>query len=100
MVDQHGATSKSYTISNTFWILQKTYSKWPTYLLEIVANCLQLDPVYRKSAAQLLDMKFFTLGMFIKRFDQELAIKLKYDRNSQSIIQSDDSFSSSYIMPQ
>lgn len=52
-------SSKSYIVTNTAIALQKVYKEWPTCLLEIVAHCLQLNPVHRKNAKQLLSMKFF-----------------------------------------
>lgn len=71
---------KSYTISNTALTLQKIYPNWPTNLLKIVAHCLQLNPIDRMNAAQLLDMDFFTVGMFMSNFDKELKNKLKYEQ--------------------
>ncbi|XP_016659106.1 cyclin-dependent kinase-like 2 [Acyrthosiphon pisum] len=71
--------SQSYTASKTAMALRKVYACWPIYLVEIVTYCLQFNPVNRKNAAQLLDMKFFTAGTFLSRFNKEMKIKLKYD---------------------
>lgn len=73
------AMSQSYTASKTAMALRKVYACWPIYLLEIVTYCLQFNPVNRKNAAQLLDMKFFTAGTFLSRFNKEMKIKLKFD---------------------
>lgn len=75
-------SSKSYTITNTALVLKKVYNQWPTCLLEIVAHCLQLNPVYRKNAEQLLNMKFFTVGTFTSNLNKELKIKLKHDNST------------------
>lgn len=71
--------SQSYTASKTAMALRKVYACWPIYLVEIVTYCLQFNPVNRKNAAQLLDMKFFTAGTFLSRFNKKMKIKLKYD---------------------
>jgi hypothetical protein len=75
----HAPLSQSYTISKTAMALRKVYTWWPTYLMEIVTYCLQFNPNNRKNAAQLLDMKFFTAGTFLLRFNKELKIKLEND---------------------
>ncbi|VVC29270.1 Protein kinase domain,Protein kinase-like domain,Protein kinase, ATP binding site,Serine/threonine- [Cinara cedri] len=75
---------KSYTISNTALALRRVYPEWPTDLLKIVAHCLQLNPVDRMNAAQLLNMEFFTTGMFMTNFDKELENKLKYDKTIEN----------------
>lgn len=71
--------SQSYTVSKTAMALRKVYTCWPIYLIEIVTYCLQFNPVNRKNAAQLLDMKFFTAGTFLSRFNKEMKIRLKDD---------------------
>lgn len=71
--------SQSYIVSKTAMALRKVYAYWPIYLVEIVTYCLQFNPVNRKNAAQLLDMKFFTAGTFLSRFNKEIKIKLKND---------------------
>ncbi|XP_025207209.1 probable cell division protein kinase ECU08_0230 [Melanaphis sacchari] len=71
--------SQSYTVSKTAMALRKVYDWWPTHLMEIVTYCLQFNPNNRKNAVQLLDMKFFTAGTFLLRFNKELNIKLKND---------------------
>ncbi|XP_022161581.1 cyclin-dependent kinase-like 2 [Myzus persicae] len=71
--------SQSYIVSKTAMALRKVYAYWPIYLVEIVTYCLQFNPVNRKKAAQLLDMKFFTAGTFLSRFNKEIKIKLKND---------------------
>jgi len=71
--------SQSYIVSKTAMALRKVYACWPIYLVEIVTYCLQFNPVNRKNAAQLLDMKFFTAGTFLQRFNKEIKIKLKND---------------------
>lgn len=72
--------SKSYMISNTALALRKVYPDWPTLLLEIVSHCLQLNPADRMNAAQLLDMEYFTIGMFNSKFDIELEKRQAYDK--------------------
>lgn len=68
--------SKSYVLSNTTFVLQKKYDRWPTNLVEIVAYCLQLNPVNRKNATQLLDMDFFTNETFLLLYNKQLKINL------------------------
>jgi len=80
--DSYAPLSQSYTFSKTAMALRKVYNWWPTYLVEIVTYCLQFNPVNRKSAAQLLDMNFFTAGTFLSRFNKELKIKLMKDGNA------------------
>lgn len=81
IVSQKVSLSKSYTVVKTALALRNVYVQWPTHLLEIVAHCLQLNPANRKSAAQLMNMEFFTVGTFTTRFAKELEIKLERDQN-------------------
>lgn len=86
MVPQQGPLSKSYRVVKTALALRNVYAHWPAHLLEIVSHCLQLNPANRKSAAQLLNMEFFTVGTFTTRFSKELKIKLDRDKTSRNII--------------
>lgn len=76
---QEQPSHKSYIIFNTAKTLRKVYPTWPIHLFKIVAHCLQLNPTDRLSAAQLLDLEFFTTGTFMLNFDKILENKLKYD---------------------
>lgn len=75
----HAPLSQSYIISKTAMALRKVYAWWPGYLMEIITYCLQFNPNNRKNAAQLLEMKFFTAGTFLLRFNKELKIMLDND---------------------
>lgn len=78
----YAPVSQSYIVSRTSMALRKAYTSWPIYLVEIVTYCLQFNPVNRKNAAQLLDMKFFTAGTFLSHFNKEMKMKLK-DNNAR-----------------
>lgn len=76
---QPGSSSKSYTVANTAAELRKMFPRWTSSILDLVTNCLQLKPENRKTAAQLLNMKFFTGGRFSLNFDELLEFKIKND---------------------
>lgn len=73
------SSSKSYAVANTATDLRKLFPMWTRSMLDIVSNCLQLNPVNRKNATQLLNMKFFTQENFALKFDKLLESKIKQD---------------------
>ncbi|XP_060071792.1 cyclin-dependent kinase-like 4 [Ylistrum balloti] len=71
--------------------LEKKFTRISSFSLDVMKQCLRLDPDDRPSCSQLLKHEFFNKDGFCARFSQDLKQRIQRENNNNPLIKSQSS---------